>query len=126
MGYSLKIIALPVRKIIHRVNVPFVSCPVMSCFYNPVNDGIAHMHVRRSHVYPGPENPAALLKFSFIHPVEQIETLLRGAFPERTFGTRPGRSAFLGRYHIGRLIINIGKSPFYEINGKVKQLPEII
>src|SRR5690606_5494568 len=44
-------IALPMGKIIHRVNTPLISAPVMMCMFDAVHQRIAQQQVGVGHIY---------------------------------------------------------------------------
>ena len=44
-------------KIVHRVDAPFVTGPVVGYSQNPVNHRVPHIQVGRSHINLGPQDP---------------------------------------------------------------------
>jgi len=93
---------------------------------DPVDYGIAHLHIRGSHIYFGPENTAPLIKFTCIHFFKKSVTFRNAPVAERTLYPWLGGSPFLCRYDIGRLIIYISETTFNEINGEIVQFTKII
>ncbi|MCY1520643.1 hypothetical protein D9M68_554250 [compost metagenome] len=68
VGNVLNAIALSVSKVIHRINTPRIAGTVMTGMLNPVDDGIAHQHIRTGHVDFCPEGTGAIREFSLLHP----------------------------------------------------------
>jgi hypothetical protein len=60
---------------------------------DPVEERIAHLHVRRRHVDPGPEHVRPVLELAGPHALEEIEALLDRPVPVRTRGSSLGNRA---------------------------------
>ena len=61
-------IAQAVCEVVGRVDGPLLACAKMaSASLYAVQSWVSHMHVRRSHVYLGPQNADAILKIAFSH-----------------------------------------------------------
>ena len=60
-----------------------------------VHDGIAEVHVARSHVDFGTQHARTFLKLTGIHTHEQVEIFLGSTVAEGAFGTGFGGSALL-------------------------------
>ncbi|OPZ55414.1 MAG: hypothetical protein BWY89_01356 [Bacteroidetes bacterium ADurb.BinA012] len=92
----------------------------------PVDNGITHVQVGRSHINPGSQHTAALLKFTLVHPVEQVEVLLNAAVTVRTFSAGLGRGTLLLRDGLGTLVIHIGEAAINQQYSKIPQLAKIV
>ncbi len=88
MGDPFNRVALSVRKVIHRVDAPFVAGAVVGGILDPVQNGVAHQHVRRSHVDLRPQHLLPFGIFPGFHFAEQPQILLNGSVPVRTFNAR--------------------------------------
>ena len=76
MRNTLKIVALPMRKVIHRIAMPLCSGAVMGSLNDPIHNGITEVHVRISHVKLGPKHHGAFHSFRCIHLIKQLKALL--------------------------------------------------
>ena len=50
VGDTLKVVALAVSEVVHRVGVPLCACAMMRCLHHAVDDRVAEVHVRVRHV----------------------------------------------------------------------------
>src|SRR5512145_3228043 len=122
MSDTLEIIALTVGKVIHGINLPFITCTMVRSLKYAIDYGITHMHIGRCHIYFSPENTGSLIKLTFIHPEEEIEVFINAAFIRiavHAFYSCLCNRAFLFRDSLCTLIINISKSTFDKNTGKV-------
>ena len=126
MCNSFPVIALPVGKIVHWVYTPFIACTMMMRFHDPVNDRIAHVHVRRCHIDFRTQNFFSFIELAGGHPFKQIKVFFHRTITVRTFSARFLRSSFLCTYGFRILIINIGFSFVDQLNRKSMQLWEKI
>ena len=94
-------IRLPMGKIIHRINAPFVAGAVVMYLADAVHDRVAHVHVGRCHVYFGAEHAVAIVKFAIFHALEQVEVFLYCAVAVRAFRSGNGRRTAHCRYLFG-------------------------
>ena len=79
MGDALQIIADRMGVIVHRVQAPTVSSPVVRGMADPVQGRVTQMNVRRRHVDARPKGAGAVRELALPHALEQIEVLLHGA-----------------------------------------------
>jgi hypothetical protein len=112
MGDTFEIIALPVGKIVHRVNTPFVSGSVVLCVYNSVHQWVAHVHVWRSHINLSPKDTVPVWKFTCLHFFENHQVFFNWPVAIWAFNAWASWSPALFADYIGRLFVNIGFSPF--------------
>ena len=48
--YSLKIVALTMRKVVHRIYIPFATCAMVRILDNTIDDWVSEMHIAMSHI----------------------------------------------------------------------------
>ena len=75
MCNALHRIAQRMCEVIHRVDAPCITGAVMMSMRNPVQNRIAQVDVRRTHIDLGTQNPCSIREFSRTHTAEQIEIL---------------------------------------------------
>ena len=119
VGHTFKVVALPVREVVHWIGIPFVaSTPVRHIEY-AVNDGVAEVHIRAGHINLGAQHHFAWLNLSAVHIAEEGETVLVGAVAIRTIDTCLRGCTFLSGNFFARLLIHVSQvienTPFSEI-----------
>ena len=124
--YTLEIVALTVREVIHRVSVPLCSGAVVRRMYYTVHYRVAEVHVRVGHVELGAKHHRAFLCLGSIHLMEQLQTLLYRPVPvwRRRAGLR-GRTLLLG-YLLACLLVYVSLALLNHPLGKVPKLLEIV
>ena len=60
-------IRLTMRKIIHRVNAPFVICSVVSRMFDAIHDRVSHVHIGCAHIYLGTQYFFAVFELAMLH-----------------------------------------------------------
>ena len=118
-------------KVIHGVDAPCISSPVVVFMLDPVDDRVPQIHIARGHVDLGPQGVAAIGEFPGPHPAEKIQTLGLGPVPPGTFGSRLGQAAPRLPDFFGRLFTDKGQAfldqalclevDFFEKIGSVKE-----
>src|SRR5208283_3096969 len=73
------------RKVVHRVDAPFVAGVMMFGVADAVEQGVAHPDVRRGHVNPGAERTLAVGKLAGLHAREKVKAFLDAAIAEGAF-----------------------------------------
>ena len=92
-------IRLPMRKIVHGVDAPFVSGAVVIGVKDAVHHGIAQVEVRRSHVDFRAQSSRAIGKFAGAHALEEIEIFFDRTVAIRTvFAGLSQRAAILADF----------------------------
>src|SRR5437773_12545327 len=81
-------VALAVREVIARVDVPGRAGAWMAGVENTVDDGVAKVEVRRRHVDCRAEHPLAVPELAGAHPREQLSIFLHAAVAERAVPAR--------------------------------------
>ena len=84
------------RKVIHRIYAPLVTCVVMGCMSYSVYNGISHIDVRRCHVYFCSKHLFAVCIFARFHLFKELQILLYASVSVRAFLARlfEGASVF--------------------------------
>ena len=113
-------------EIVHRIDAPGVPGMMMLGVYDPVQDGIAQIHVGRRHINFGPEHPAPVGKLAASHPPEQFKIFLRRAVAVRAVGSRLRERAAIISDFVRIQIADVGQSVFYELLGAFVHTGKII
>ena len=79
--------------VVHGVDRPLVARAIVSGMADPVDERIAHLHVRSRHVDPGPEHVRSVLELAGPHALEELEALLDRPVAVRTRGPGLGHRA---------------------------------
>ncbi len=123
---ALDRVRLPVREVVGRVDAPGVAGPRMGGVHDPVEDRVAHVHVRRGHVDPRPEDARAVGELAGAHPREEVEVLLDRPPPPGAvragLGERPAVLADL----VGGLVVHVGLPGPDQVDRPVVQLLEVV
>ena len=91
-----------------------------------INNRIAEVHIRISHVYFGTQHHGSVFYFSVSHFLKQSQVFLDRTVTIRTIDTRLGRSSFLLGDNFRTLLVDIGFSFLDQTDGKIPQLLEIV
>ena len=126
MGNLLEVIRLPVSPIVHGVNIPGISCAVVVCMDDAVQNWIPHVHVWRSHVDLSTKQVGSWCKFSIFHALKQVQILGNGSIPKWARRTWASRRAFLFGDLLRGLLIYIGFALLDQQDRPVVQLLKII
>ena len=86
MGDSLDRILEAVRIVVERIDAPGIPGPIVLGLADPVEDRVAHEHVRGAHVDPGPEHVFPVTELPGTHPAKELEVLGDRPIPEGAFG----------------------------------------
>ena len=70
VGYALEEVALSVSEVVHRVSVPLCAGAVVRSVDDAIDDRVAEVHVRVSHVELSTEHHATLYSLRSVHFVE--------------------------------------------------------
>src|SRR5574344_1378864 len=122
MSDMLDAIALAVSEIVHRINAPFIPCPVMRLMFNPIQKRITEHHIGTCHVDFGPKYFGTILIFPRFHITEYLKIFFDSTIPVWTVRTRSIHctssfaNLFLGLIvHIGQSLLDQFFSPFIEL-----------
>ena len=72
VGYTLKCILNGMSKVIKRIDAPLIALTVMGGSENTVDGRVAHIHIRRGHIYLSPKGAGAVCKLSVLHLLKQL------------------------------------------------------
>ena len=114
-----------VGKVVHRVDAPLVTLPVMVHVADAVDDGVAHVEVAGGQVDLRAQRAAALGELAVLHALEQIEILLDRAVAVRAHGGLADVAAALLEL-LGSQVADVGQAFFDELDGKFIVLFKII
>ncbi len=115
-----------VREIVHRVDAPGIAGTVVVRTADPVQHRVAQVQVRRGHVNPGAEHVRAIIELPGPHPSEQIKILGRRPVAVRALPARLCQGSPVRTHLLGRQAVNIGVSPFNEVDGVSVERLEIV
>ena len=106
------------RKIIHRIDAPFIARPVMMRMGNTIDDRITQDHVRCSHIDLGPQDLLPIAEFTRLHAGKQIQVFLNTAIAIGALFARFRERATVGLDLSSRQVIDISEplpDEFYRI-----------
>ena len=104
---AFKIVALPVRKVVHRISFPLIARAMMVLIDHTIDDRIAEVHIRISHIYFGAKNHCTLGYFSSVHLFKERQTFFNRPIAIRTGLPWLCRRAFLCGNLFTGLLVNI-------------------
>ena len=78
-------------KVIHGINTPAVTGLLMMRPFDSIDRRVPQVHIRRGHIYFGPQQAAAVGKLASAHTAKQVQVLFDRTIPERTIATRLGQ-----------------------------------
>ena len=116
--YALEVVALTVRKVVHRVYLPLIASAVMWVIYNTIDDRIAEVHIRACHINLGTQHHTALLNLAICHLHKEVEILLDGAVAIGAIDTCLCRCALLLGNLLRGLLVDICLALLYEAHGE--------
>ena len=79
MGDSFQRIALPVGPVVHRVDAPLITGSMMMRMPDPIEQRVAHQHIRMRHVDLRAKNVGAVFELARPHPPKEVEILFYGS-----------------------------------------------
>ena len=112
--------------VIHRVDMPLITCTMVGGIHNTVDDRVAHKHIRRGHIYLGTKYIGTIGKLAILHTLKESKVLFWGGVAIRALCTSSGRSPFLSSNLFRSLFVHIGFPLFYKHYSPVIQLLEIV
>ena len=126
MGDVLEGVFEGMRVVVHRVNAPSITGVVVMGVHDPIEHGIAQVHVRGGEVDFGAQDHGAIGKFSRAHATEKIEI-----FGDQTLAPRRRSAGDIeiasGFAHLlVRLLIDIGEAFFDERDGAIEVKFEVV
>ena len=126
VAYIFEGVALAVRKVIARVDVPDRAGARMAGVENTVDDGVAQVDVRRRHVDFRTEHPLAVPELACAHPREQLCIFLHAAVAERAVPARARQCAPALSNIVDGLVVDVCLSNVDEMAGPGIELLEIV
>ena len=107
MSDAFKIVALSVRKVVHWVGFPLIARAMMVLIDHTIDDRIAEVHIRISHIYLGAQNHCAFGHFACVHLLKERQTFFNRPVAIRTGLPWLCRRAFLCGNLFTGLLVNI-------------------
>ena len=126
VSHTFQVVTLTMREVIHGVGIPFRAGTPVGQVEHAVHDGVAEMHVGRSHVYLGTENHLARFHVAAVHLTEQAQRFLSGAVTVGAVRTSLRGGSLLLGYLLARLFVHVGTPLQYAPLGKVPEVLEIV
>src|SRR4029450_10062736 len=114
------------RVVVSRIDNPGVARAVMSGMPDPVQRGVAHVHVWRRHVNPGPQHMRTVRECTGPHAPEQIQVFLDTTVPVRAVPPRLGQCAAVFTDFVGAETVDIGLAVANQLLGILVQQLEIV
>ncbi len=112
--------------VVHWIDAPCIALAMMGFLDDAVHGGVAHVKVRRCHVYFCPEGTGAVRKLPFAHALEQIEVLHYGAVAIRAFFSRLRKRAPVLAHLVGRKVAHVCRAGLYHVHRPLVHLLEVI
>ena len=119
-------VTLPVGKVIHGVDAPLRTRAVVRHLDDAVDDGVAEVHVRRSHIDLRTQDHRTFGELPSVHAAEEIEALLDGAVAIGAGDTRDRRRTLLRCDLLGRLLIDVSMACADQLFGELVQTLEVV
>ena len=120
MRDALKRIRQSVRKVIHRVDVPFIAGILMRDMTYSVQRRVSHIDVRRGHVDLRTQDVRTILELASLHALEQVQVFFDGPATVRTVLARLGQCTAVLADFLGAQAVNIGLTHFDEFYGRLE------
>ena len=114
VSYSLYCVFERMRKIVHRINAPLIPRAMMSSPQNSVYNRVAHIYVRRRHIYFRSERLFAVGIFAVFHFFKKFKVLFdRTVSVRRLNACRRKRSAICANL-VSRKVAHKSQTFLYE------------
>ena len=124
--HALEEVTLSVCEVVHRIDTPLRTRAVVRYLDDAVDDGIAEVHVGRSHVNLRAQNHRSFGELPSVHTAEEVEALCCGTITEGTRHARGGRCALLRGDLFGCLLVDVGVTREDELFGELIQALEVV
>src|SRR6266487_763994 len=109
MSDSFHGIVLPMRPIVHRINLPFISRAMMSRLMDDaIHYRITHVEVRVCHINLRAQDARAIGEFTILHALQQVEIFLYTAVSIGRLFPWLRKGAAIHAYFLRTLVIHIG------------------
>lgn len=119
-------VALSMSKIVHRIDTPRVSRPVVVRVFDSIHDRVAEVHVGMCHIDLRPQYFFAITIAAGFHFPEQTQVVLNTSPAIGTIRSRLGRRTLLMRNFVTRTVIDVRKSLANQRDGEFIEFVEII
>ena len=126
MGDALDGVRLTVGEVVARVDAPLVAGLVVMRMADAVQDRVAQVHVRRTHVDLRPQRTGAVGELTGLHAGEQVEVLLHRTVTVRAVAARLGEGAAVFAHFLGTEVADERLAGLDQLDGPGMQLVEIV
>ena len=126
MGDALDGVRLAVGEVVARVDAPLVTGLVVMGVANAIENRVAQVDVRRSHVDLGAQRTCTVRELTGFHACEQVEVLFHGALAERAVLPGLVQAAAVFTHLFGIEVADEGLAGLDQLDGPSVQLVEII
>ena len=116
MGNAFGCILNRMRKVIERVDAPFIALAVMLFVEDAVNRRVAEVHVRAGHIDFGTKRLCAVRELAVFHAFEQVQIFFDAPVPIRALFARLRQRAAVFAHFVCRQVADIGKPLFDEVH----------
>ena len=114
------------RKIVHRVDAPFVAGVLVRYVANPVDRRIPQVHVRRCHIDFRPQQVLPIGEFARVHACKQVEVFLDAAVTVWAVFAWLGQRATVLANLLRAQAVDVGHALLDELDGRLVEAVEII
>ena len=81
-------VALPVGKVVHGVNAPFIACTMVWHVEDAIENRVAEEHIRVCHIYFSTHHLAAVGELAVLHPFQKVKIFFGGTVAPWAICTR--------------------------------------
>jgi hypothetical protein len=125
VGDALERVRQRVRVVVHRIDAPGVAGAVVVGVADPVEQRIAHLHVRRRHVDLRPQHAGAVGELAGPHAAQEVEVLGHRAVAEGAGPARLGQRAPVQLDVVVREVADVGLAVLHQLLGQLVHLLEV-
>ena len=119
-------VRLAVGVIVHRVDAPLVSCPLMFGVEDAVHDRVAHIHVGRGHVDFCSQHTRPVGEFASLHAGEEVKIFFNTPAAEGAVFARLGQAAAELADLVDGLVVDVRFAILDELDRPLVELIKII
>ena len=126
MGNAFDGVRYGMGEVVHRVDAPFVACPMVRSMDDTVKDRIAHVEVRAGHIDFGAQYLFAIGKLAGFHIFKELQVFFDAAVTAGAFLPRRIERAAVFTDFITRQIIDISLTQANQLFGVFIEFIEIV
>ena len=126
VGHPLDGVREAVGVVVHRVDAPGIGGPMVVGVADPVDGGVPHVDVARSHVDLQAQHVGPVRELSLPHPIEQVEVLFGGSVSMGTFPTGLGEGPPVLPDLLGGEAVHVGLAVLDEPHRELVEPLEVV